>query len=137
GGAKMRAEIDTFVANHAWARFRETLGPQLYASALRHASIMLGNSSSGLIEAGLFGLPVINVGGRPQGRESGGNVPHVPASAAAVSAALDEFCSGPARFSCETPYGDGMSGPRVAAAILGALARPDLLRKHAEPTGGA
>lgn len=133
GGAMMRAEVETFVAGHAWARFRETLGPQLYAGALRHACVMLGNSSSGVIEAGLFGLPVIDIGDRQRGRESGRNVQHVPASAAAISAALGEFCSRPARFPCETPYGDGAAGPRVAATILGALARSDLLRKRVEP----
>ena len=47
GGAEARRRIDTFTARHDWAAFRETLGPVLYPNALRHAAVMVGNSSSG------------------------------------------------------------------------------------------
>jgi UDP-hydrolysing UDP-N-acetyl-D-glucosamine 2-epimerase len=130
GGSVMREMIATFVAARGWARYRETLGPELYPNALRHADVMVGNSSSGLIEAALFGLVVINVGDRQKGRESGPNVIHVRATAEAVSGALAALGAKPARINAESLYGDGMSGPRVAATLLGALASPELRRKR-------
>jgi UDP-hydrolysing UDP-N-acetyl-D-glucosamine 2-epimerase len=76
GGAAIRQAIEAFVRQHAWAGFRETLGSRLYPAALRHAGLMIGNSSSGVIEAGVFGLPVINIGTRQAGRQHGGQVRH-------------------------------------------------------------
>lgn len=119
GGAKMRRRIEDYVAGRPWARFRDTLGLKLYANALRHAAVMLGNSSSGVIEAGLFGLPVIDVGDRQKGRERGANVAHAPSDPRAVVAALDRLGAGPRRFPPESLYGDGRAGPRVAEAVIG------------------
>lgn len=127
GGAEMRRRIERFVADCPWARFRDTLGMDLYANALRHAGMMVGNSSSGIIEAGLFGLPVIDVGDRQKGREHGVNVMHVSNTAAAVIAALDRIGAVPDRFPAGTPYGDGAAGPRVAAALVAALAEGERL----------
>ncbi len=117
GGADIRRKIEAFVAAHPWARFCGTLGIALYANALRHAAVMVGNSSSGIIEAGLFGLPVINVGDRQKGRERGGNVIDVPNDGDAVGRALNHLGVVPARLASTTPYGDGKAGPRVAAVL--------------------
>lgn len=127
GGAEMRRRIDAFIAAHRWARFRDTLGAALYANALRHAAVMLGNSSSGLIEAGLFGLPVINVGDRQKGRERGGNVIDVPNDGAAVVGARDRLGPVPTRLAPGSPYGDGKAGPRVAEVLAASL-------RHDDPT---
>lgn len=130
GGAAARRRIMQFVAEHDWARFCDTLGSTLYANALRHAAMMIGNSSSGLIEAGLFGLPVINVGDRQAGRERGPNVTDVANRASALAAALDQFGPTPRRFELGSPYGDGRSGPRVAGVLSGLPARHRLMRKR-------
>ena len=114
GGAEARALIDAFVASHDWAVFIDTLGPKLYPNALRHAALMVGNSSSGVIEAGLFGLPVIDVGNRQKGRERGANVISVPNDADAIGAAI---CADLPRQTPGSPYGSGDSGPRVAKRI--------------------
>lgn len=114
GGAEARRRIDSFVAKHDQAVFRDTLGAILYANALRHAAVMVGNSSSGVIEAGLFGLPVINVGERQGGRQRGDNVRDCAADTDAVIQALRAVSK---RFPCGTPYGDGHAAPRVAEAV--------------------
>lgn len=120
-GAEMRRRIEAFVAHHSWARFRDTLGARLYANALRHAAVMMGNSSSGIIEAGLFGLPAINVGDRQKGRERGDNVIDVANDADAVGRALDRLGAKPTRLAPSSPYGDGKAGPRVAQVLTSAL----------------
>ena len=129
-GAEARRRIDTFTARHDWAALRETLGPLLYPNALRHAAVMVGNSSSGLIEAGLFGLPVIDVGNRQAGRERGRNVTDVRSDTSSVAAALDGLGAKPRKFESWSPYGDGRSGPRVAGLIRALPDRRKLMRKR-------
>ena len=130
GGAEAQRRIDAFAARHGWAAFRGTLGPTLYPNALRHAGVMVGNSSSGLIEAGLFGLPVINVGDRQTGRERGRNVMDVKNDVRAVAAALDRLRTQPRKFEPWSPYGDGRSGPRVAGLIRALPDHRKLMRKR-------
>ena len=64
------------------------LGERRYWGLLRVADAMLGNSSSGLIEAPAVRLPVVNVGDRQAGRDRGRNVIDVPADPDAVADAL-------------------------------------------------
>jgi len=59
-------------------RLFDNLGQLLYYSCLKHFSLMVGNSSSGLIEAPSFGMPVVNIGDRQQDRVKGINVIDVP-----------------------------------------------------------
>lgn len=127
GGIEACSRIDTFVARHGRAVFRATLGSTLYANVLRHAAVMVGNSSSGLIEAGLFGLPVINVGGRQDGRQRGANVRDCAAEIVAVERLLRSL---PDRYSPDSPYGDGRSATRVADAVLAPYEEEHLLYKR-------
>ncbi len=131
GGEEIRHRIDVFVAQNPWARFRDTLGARLYANALRHVAVMVGNSSSGIIEAGLFGLPVINVGDRQRGRERGANVVDVANDADAVVRAMDRLGAVPARLGSSSPYGDGEAASRIAHVIGDALRMPGLTGKPA------
>lgn len=100
---------------------RESLGP-LYPRTMATASLLLGNSSSGILEAASFGLPVVNVGTRQQGREHGPNVLDAPdgdagAISNAVAAALDpDFRASAA--GVVNPYGNGHSAERIVAVIL-------------------
>jgi len=65
-----------------------SLGTYLYGGVLRYAAAMVGNSSSGIIEAPTFGLPVVNVGDRQKGRIRGANVIDVPAERHAILAGI-------------------------------------------------
>ena len=127
GGAEALSRIEAFVASHDEASFRATLGPDLYPNALRHASVMVGNSSSGLIEAGLFGLPAINIGARQEGRLRGGNVIDCDAAAGEVEKLLR---NPPPRFAPGSPYGDGASAPRIADWVIANHDRDRLLYKR-------
>jgi len=118
GGYEAKTKIKAFAAQHNWAVYVDTLGSKLFANALRYSDLMLGNSSSGLIEAGIYGLPVINVGDRQKGRERGENVTDVANTIAGVISALDQLGSPPQRSAVGTPYGTGNSGPKIAAAVL-------------------
>jgi len=101
-----------------------SLGSRRYLSLLRAADVMLGNSSSGLLEAPSFGLPAINIGRRQEGRLRGANVIDVPGDARAIGAALDRALRPTFRArlrSRRNPYGDGHTSNRVRARLLGPL----------------
>jgi len=134
GGAAIRRRIEAFVAEHVWAVFRDTLGARLYANAMRHAAVMVGNSSSALIEAPLFGLVAANVGGRQDGRARGANVVDCRSRAADVRDALSRAASlRPAPGA--SPYGDGRAAPRIAAVLTALEPRDRLLYKRfADPS---
>ncbi|KAM9313956.1 bifunctional UDP-N-acetylglucosamine 2-epimerase/N-acetylmannosamine kinase-like [Pholidichthys leucotaenia] len=78
-----------------------------------HAGCMIGNSSSGVREAGAFGTPVINLGSRQTGRETGENVLHVQDADShdKIYHALElQFGI---RYPCSKIYGDGNAVPRI------------------------
>ncbi len=91
-----------------------------YWSLLGQADVLVGNSSSGLMEAASFALPVVNVGIRQQGRERARNIIDAPAEAAAISAALDRALSPAFRKSLHgmtNPYGDGTAAQTIARVL--------------------
>lgn len=63
-----------FGAKHPNAVFVENLGPRAYLSLMAYSAAMIGNSSSGIVEAASLELPVVNVGSRQQGRVRAENV---------------------------------------------------------------
>lgn len=119
GGVEARERILDFCSRWDGAIFVETLGA-LYPSALRNASIMLGNSSSGIIEAGLFGLPVLDIGERQTGRIYGQNVLRIPAISDQIVRTLDRLGSSPNRHPIGTPYGNGTASAKVTSIIMSA-----------------
>lgn len=68
----------------------ENFGKDNYFSAMHYASLLIGNSSSGILEAASFGKRVINVGDRQLGRAAGANVVHVPFNSSAIISASRE-----------------------------------------------
>lgn len=89
---------------------------------------MVGNSSSGIIEAATFGTPVVNVGVRQQGRERSANLVDVPVDAGAICEAVCEALI-LGRREVKNVYGDGRTGPRIAQLLLELPLTPDLLLK--------
>lgn len=68
----------------------ENFGIQSYFSCMHYADYLLGNTSSGIIEAASFGKFVINIGDRQKGRVTSDNVIHVPFSSVAIIEAVNK-----------------------------------------------
>lgn len=131
GGRAIDRLMREYVARHGECRYTANLGVERYYAAMRHASVMLGNSSSGLIEAASFDLPVVNVGDRQAGRLRPANVVDCAPRPAAVEAALRRALrlrSAGARF--RNPYFAGGAGPRIARVLCAAKLDGKLLRKR-------
>lgn len=75
-------------------RFFTSLGHYRYLSVLKYASCVLGNSSSGIIEAPSFGVPVINVGGRQGKRACADSVVHCGYEQEAIAENLQKALGG-------------------------------------------
>jgi len=106
-----------------------------YWSLLGQADALAGNSSSGIMEAASFGLPVVNVGMRQQGRERARNVIDAPADAGAIHAALERALSPEFRASLagmSNPYGDGTAAKTIAS-VLATVPLDRLLIKQPAP----
>ena len=105
-----------------------------YLSLLKMASVMVGNSSSGIIEAPSFGLPVINIGSRQEGRERAENVIDVDYDKeqikTAIKKALDDENFKEKVKNCKSPYGDGKAGVMIADILSRIKTDKKLLQKR-------
>lgn len=101
----------------------------VYLGLLRDAAVLVGNSSSGIIEAASFGTFALDIGDRQSGRQRSGNVIHVPHSPAAIAKALRPIWNRgvPKRFRGTNVYGGGAVGTRIAD-VLARIALGERLR---------
>ena len=118
--------------NRGRAAYFASLGTRKYLSVLKHSDVVLGNSSSGIIEAPSFGIPTVNIGDRQKGRVKPGSVIDCEPSAASISRALRKAFSPEFRRKCSNmpnPYGDGNSARRALKEIKRYLSKPCTLKK--------
>jgi GDP/UDP-N,N'-diacetylbacillosamine 2-epimerase (hydrolysing) len=90
-----------------------------YLRSLASAAMLIGNSSSGIIEAASLGTMVVNVGDRQKGRERSANVIDVPWSIPAITKSIKSIWNNgkPKRFTRKNVYGGGDAGRRIAAIL--------------------
>lgn len=115
-GSVIVEAIENYVLSNPNARAVRNLGRLAYCSLMKHAIAMVGNSSSGLIEAASFELPVVNVGTRQQGRISNRNVLNCECTREAITNAIRMAVSEEFRSSVrgiENVYGDGRASERI------------------------
>lgn len=110
---------------------RRDLPRATFLGLMRDAAVLVGNSSSGIIEAASFKTPVVDIGPRQAGRERSGNVTHVPFNPDALRDVLSDVWNGgaPRRSAARNVYGGGGAGRRVADALAGLEVNDRLLRK--------
>lgn len=120
GNAPIRDAITAFAATHPGCVYRESLGRDLYLELLNHADCMVGNSSSGIVEAASFRLPAVNIGDRQKGRLADRNVIACAGDATAIAAAWRRALDPAFRADLAglvNSYGDGRAVPRILAVL--------------------
>lgn len=113
-------KIRAFISKHVCARLVANFGPDYYFSLLANALMMVGNSSSGLVEAPSFELPVVNIGTRQGGRVRAENVIDVGASSEEIAAGIQKALSPEFRRrlkGLKNPYGDGRASERILRVL--------------------
>jgi UDP-N-acetylglucosamine 2-epimerase (non-hydrolysing)/GDP/UDP-N,N'-diacetylbacillosamine 2-epimerase (hydrolysing) len=121
GGQVIRERINRFVREEPSAQAVESLGTEAYFSILALCAAMVGNSSSGLLEAPSFGLPVVNVGNRQRGRVRGANVIDVGYGREEIGKGIRRATDPIFRKSLQglaNPYGDGKAAPRIVEKLV-------------------
>ena len=123
-GLALNAKIETFVSETDGQMLIGHMGAKGYYSAMEHASMMIGNSSSGILEAASFGLPVINIGDRQKGREVSPNVIQASGNVNNLKLAITQALSSDFKDLCaakENIYGDGHAAGKIVTAVIGFL----------------
>lgn len=124
GGRGINERLDGFAGQAPNCCVAASLGMRRYLSALKYALCVLGNSSSGLIEAPSFGIPTINIGDRQRGRLQAESVINCRPEKADILRALDRACSPDFRAlaaKAVNPYGDGNTSQKICAIIKNTL----------------
>jgi UDP-hydrolysing UDP-N-acetyl-D-glucosamine 2-epimerase len=132
GNQRVCQRIQEFAKQHPTSRILDNLGTVGYFSLMRWAVAMVGNSSSGLIEAPSFHLPVVNVGTRQQGRVRGSNVIDVDYPRQSIRAGLRQALASSFRaglLNQPNPYGTGQAAQVIVRRLLRLSSQECLARK--------
>lgn len=117
GARAIRASLQDFATDRPnRVALVESLGSRRYLSLMRHVDVVVGNSSSGLLEAPAVGTPTVDIGPRQQGRLRAPSVLHCGESTSEISRALSVALSADHRAvaaRCESPYGQPGASRRI------------------------
>ena len=134
GSRQLIDRATTFCESRANAHLFTNLAHIAFWSVLKHASLMIGNSSSGIMETPSLTLPSVNIGKRQQGRQRAANIIDVAPNSAEIVAGVERALS-PEFLRTLTgmtnPYGDGHAAEKIAALLGSIELSPRLLEKHA------
>jgi len=123
----------SFLSSRTDARLFVNLDAVTYWSLLREVAVLIGNSSSGIMESASFAVPVVNVGFRQKGRERARNVLDAEPEASAILAQIAKARSQVFRDSLAgmtNPYGDGHAAETIVQ-VLTTISLGGLLVKRA------
>lgn len=132
GQEPIRERLRRFCAENSGCRFVESAGARDYFGLMARAVAMVGNSSSGILEAPSFGLPVVNIGTRQDGRLRAKNVIDCGYDAGEIVRAIRRAASPAFRRTLrglKSPYGDGRAAERIAKRLETVALDDRLLRK--------
>jgi UDP-N-acetylglucosamine 2-epimerase (non-hydrolysing)/GDP/UDP-N,N'-diacetylbacillosamine 2-epimerase (hydrolysing) len=135
GGMALIERTRALAATRADTHVFVNLDAMTYWSLLGQVDAMVGNSSSGIMEAASFALPAVNVGMRQQGRERAANVTDAPAETEAIVAALKKALDPGFRVGLkgmENPYGNGTAATTITQ-VLTTVELDGLLIKQPAP----
>jgi UDP-hydrolysing UDP-N-acetyl-D-glucosamine 2-epimerase len=136
GSRELIERTRSFVASRKKSYVFINLDALTYWSLLRHASLFLGNSSSGIMETPSFALPTVNVGLRQQGRERARNIIDAAADVDAILEAIRTAKGSEFRNSLRgmtNPYGDGFASEKIVQVLTTVPLSQELLMKRHAP----
>ncbi|MCI8281753.1 MAG: UDP-N-acetylglucosamine 2-epimerase (hydrolyzing) [Lachnospiraceae bacterium] len=124
GGRSANLFLEQEIKKYPHMKLVDSLGMKRYLSAVQYARLVLGNSSSGIIEAPALGTPTVNIGDRQKGRLMGESIiccpPRQEAIVDSIRKALDM-----GKMKGTSPYGDGSTSRQIADIIQRYFAATD------------
>jgi UDP-N-acetylglucosamine 2-epimerase (non-hydrolysing)/GDP/UDP-N,N'-diacetylbacillosamine 2-epimerase (hydrolysing) len=134
--AGSRALIDkakSFISRRGHGKIFTNLDSVTYLSLLRQVEVLVGNSSSGIMESASFSLPTVNVGMRQHGRERARNVLDADAHPGTILEAVSTARSSEFRESLRglvNPYGEGFASETIVRVLTTIPLSQELLMKR-------
>ena len=131
GGDEINQYIEKIVRDKKNIKFVSSLGRVRYLSSVKHALMVIGNSSSGLLEVPYLLTPTINIGNRQQGRECESSVINCDLKQKALEDAFNKIRSNPVVKveNLNYVYGDGNTSKIIVKEIKKYLERDNLSKK--------
>jgi UDP-hydrolysing UDP-N-acetyl-D-glucosamine 2-epimerase len=127
-GRALNSHIEAFVCRRPNTIAVASLGQLRYISLMNQVEVVVGNSSSGVLEAPSLNVPTVDIGDRQKGRERASSVFNSPPERKAILNAISKALIR-GRQPTVNPFGDGESSKRFADAIAAIPNFRDLLRK--------
>ena len=121
GGAKINALLDESAVRIKNLHVFTSLGIKRYLSLMKHCEFVLGNSSSGIIEAPAFRVPTVNIGDRQRGRLQSETTINCNPDTESIIGAINRALSDEHKAICKkaaSPYGNGHAAERIAAKVI-------------------
>lgn len=133
GGNKINEVIDEYVTCFPQKFYTEySLGMVRYLSAMKYAQLVIGNSSSGILEAPSFRIPTINIGDRQKGRIKCESIidcsPQKESILAAISKGMSQSFKDSIK-TMESPYGNGTTSQQIIDILISFLDKGIDLKK--------
>jgi GDP/UDP-N,N'-diacetylbacillosamine 2-epimerase (hydrolysing) len=133
GGRRMIKVINRY-ENYPFIKTFKSIPHEEYLGLMKIAKAMVGNSSSGIIEAPSFGLPTVNIGTRQRGRQRAENTIEVGYDNQEIKKAIQKALFD-RKFRervkhTKNPYGDGKAGKRIAKILSEIEINRELLEKR-------
>ena len=132
-GAEINKLIDEFVIDNSYrSQVRPSLGSRRYLSLLKVANIVIGNSSSGIVEAPSFKLPTVNIGDRQKGRIMAPSIVNCPCDQESITKAINYALSESHLDKCkrdDDTHGDGSAAQKIVGILANKLAQGIRLQK--------
>jgi UDP-hydrolysing UDP-N-acetyl-D-glucosamine 2-epimerase len=120
GSRELIARTEKFIRSRSNARLFVNLDHLTYLTLMASVDVLLGNSSSGLIESTSLGVPALNIGIRQSGREHAANVIDVPSDRSRILSAVRKALSPKFRRTVrglKNPYGDGRASQIITRVL--------------------
>ena len=133
-GSRKMIEIIKRYKKYSFLRIFKNISHENFLGLMKVAKVIVGNSSSGIIEAPSFYLPAVNIGTREKGREKADNVIEAGYNKEQIKRAIKKAVFDK-KFrekikKCKNPYGDGKTGKRVANILARIKIDKRLLQKQ-------
>jgi GDP/UDP-N,N'-diacetylbacillosamine 2-epimerase (hydrolysing) len=133
-GGRAMIEVIKNYESHNNIRTFQSLDHQDFLNLLKISSVLVGNSSSGIIEAPSFGVPAVNIGSRQHGRQKGDNIIDTGYNSHEIAKAIDRALNDNdfkrKVKTANNPYGVGDSSRKIVEILETIVITPDLLQKR-------
>lgn len=133
GGLEISKKIDEYVQKHPnQAIAFYSMGYLRYLSAMQSCAMVIGNSSSGILEAPAFRIPTIDIGDRQKGRIAAPSIIHCETQRENIVAAMEKAFSPKFQQLCatvESPFGDGHTSDKIVTIMKETLLKGISLKK--------